>query len=211
MTLSPSATFVVEGVTLYVGTTSLIVIDGVVVSAAPEVEPVLITILKFSDPSVPVASATSVLVNVAIPVDDPVPTTLNDPVRVLSVKSAASALPPLLKYNVEPFGTFVVLTVNSTDCPSFTLVVHTPTVADGTRSLIIISLVNVTAVPEVEPVLITNLKVSGPSVRRSDAIVLVTVPIPPVAVPSPTTVKLPVRASKSLDVAELPAAPTKVP
>ena len=115
MTLSPSATFVVEGVTLYVGTTSLIVIDGVVVSAAPEVEPVLITILKFSDPSVPVASATSVLVNVAIPVDDPVPTTLNDPVRLLSVKSAATAVPPELKNNVEPADTLVVLTVNSTD------------------------------------------------------------------------------------------------
>ena len=83
--------------------------------------------------------------------------------------------------------------------------------ADGTRSLIVTSLVNVTAVPEVESVLITNLKVSGPSVRKSDAIVLVTVPIPPVAVPSLTMLKLPVRASKSLDVAELPAAPTKVP
>ena len=141
VTLSPSATFVVEGVTLYVGTTSLIVIDGVVVSAVPEVEPVLITRLKFSDPSVPVASATSVLVNVVIPVAE----TINDPVRLLSVKSAATAVPPELKNNVEPADTLVVLTVNSTDWPSFTLVVDTPTVADGARSLIVISSVRTAA------------------------------------------------------------------
>ena len=73
------------------------------------------------------------------------------------------------------------------------------------------SSVNVTADPLIESVLITNRKVSGPSVTPSSTIVLVTVPIPPVAVPSLTILKLPVRASKSLDVAELPAAPTKVP
>ena len=56
-------------------------IDGVVVNATPEVEPVLITRLKFSDPSVAVPpSATSVLVNVVIPVAE----TTNDPVRPVS-------------------------------------------------------------------------------------------------------------------------------
>ena len=76
---------------------------GVVVTAVPEVEPVLIVILKFSVPSDPGGSATKDLLNVAIPaLVVPIPTILNDPVRLLSVKSAATVVPPVLKYSVFP-------------------------------------------------------------------------------------------------------------
>ena len=104
------------------------VIVGVVVTAVPEVEPVLIVILKFSVPSVPGPSATNTLEKVAIPaLVVPTPTMLNDPVRLLSVKSAATVVPEVLKYSVVPDAIPDVLTVNSTDDPSFTLSVDIPT------------------------------------------------------------------------------------
>ena len=188
------------------------VIVGVVVTAVPEVEPVLIVILKFSVPSVPGPSATNALEKVAIePVVVPLPTTLNDPVKLLSVKSAATVVPEVLKYSVVPTAIPTALTVNSTDDPSFTLSVDIPTEYDATTSLIVMSSVLVTIPDVVESVKMTVRNVSGPSVTPSRVIVLVTVAIPPPAVPSPTMVNDPEFGDiRSAPTAVVPDAPCSV-
>ena len=95
VTEPPSFTDVADSVTLTVGVTSPIVTLELVVTPGPDVDPVRTVILKYSPDSVSKSVAID-LTMVPTPVVEPVLTTLNDPVRELSVKSAAFAVPFVL-------------------------------------------------------------------------------------------------------------------
>ena len=85
-----------DGVTVIVGVVSVILTTELVVTAVPDIDPVLTTRENCSVPSVVDQSPAIVLVIVATPVVVPVPIILKEPVNELSVKSLASAVPVLL-------------------------------------------------------------------------------------------------------------------
>ena len=93
---------------------------------------------------------------------------------------------------MEPFGTPVVVTVNTTDEPSLAESVDGVSVKVGTTLLTVIVELVATTVPEVDWVLTTKLNVSEDSKDKSFNKLLVTVAIPVVA-PVPTIRKEPVR------------------
>ena len=129
VTVSPSATVVLSCDILKVGRTSFIWTSLLVVTAVPALPelPVLITRLKYSSSSEAVAdpSATKLLVIVAIPpLAVPSLTIWKLPDRSgftspgATPKSAAVTVPLVLKYNVVPTFTLVVVTMKSTEDPS---------------------------------------------------------------------------------------------
>jgi len=155
VTVDPSFTEDVDGDTAYVGSSdvSLIVIVLVVATIVPEVDPVLISIWKLSDPSV-VASLDIVLEN-----DPDPPLIVKDPLVAESLKSDALIVPEttlVVQYNVVPSSTSVVVTESVTEEPSFTEVVEGDTAYVGVCDVSLTVIVPLVAiiVPEVDPVLI---------------------------------------------------------
>ena len=153
--------------TEYVGSVDVseIVTVELVATIVPDVDPVLICILKLSEPSVETS-----LVKV-LTIDPLLLLIVNEPEVTPSVKSEEFTVPLItlvVQYNVVPLGTPAVVTVNVTDDPSFTVEVDGETEYVGTEvSLIVTVLLFATIVPDVLPVRRLSLNCSVPSSDRS--------------------------------------------